>query len=198
MVAEFAEGGIVRDRVQKGEKFDVVINARNMAEDLARQGLVDGALVDIARTSISVAVRSGRPKPDIASLDAIKRTLSDARAISYSEAGISGLALVGGLEKLGIAVSFKSKAQAAASGTAAVKLLTDGKAEIAVVQTTSMVGVEGIDVVGRLPKEMVGDILVTGGVGSGSGQTAAAADFLKFLASPAALKVIQARGLEAP
>ena len=132
------------------------------------------------------------------SLDAIKRTLSDARAISYSEAGISGLALVGGLEKLGIAVSFKSKAQAAASGTAAVKLLTDGKAEIAVVQTTSMVGVEGIDVVGRLPKEMVGDILVTGGVGSGSGQTAAAADFLKFLASPAALKVIQARGLEAP
>jgi molybdate transport system substrate-binding protein len=48
--------------------------------------------VDLARSSIGMAVRRGAPKPDISSVDALKRTLLQAKSIAYS-AQVSGVYL---------------------------------------------------------------------------------------------------------
>ena len=62
-------------------------------EGLAKQGKVAvGTRVDLARSRIGMAVRAGSLKPDIASVDAFKRAMLDARSIAYS-ASASGVYL---------------------------------------------------------------------------------------------------------
>jgi molybdate transport system substrate-binding protein len=197
IVIEFAEGGVAHDRVMRGQTFDLTINAKDLIEQIRDKGKITGSPIDIARATISVAVRKGAPRPDIGTIDAIKKWLSGPQLISYSEQGISGLALKRGIAQLDVAEAFKKHSIAAPNGDAAVALLKTEKAEIAIVQTFSTVGVSDIDVVGRLPKEMVGDILVSGAILNSAAQTEAG-QILTYLSSPAARKVIQARGLEVP
>ena len=52
--------------------------------DLIKKGkIIADTRVDLARSSIGVAVRAGAPKPDINSVDALKRTLVAAKSIAY-------------------------------------------------------------------------------------------------------------------
>jgi len=48
-----------------------------------------GTRVDLARSAIGMAVRRGSPKPNISSVDALRRTLLEAKSIAYS-ASVSG------------------------------------------------------------------------------------------------------------
>jgi molybdate transport system substrate-binding protein len=102
LLIEFAEGGTARDRVISEDSFDLTINAKNLIEQMHDKGRISGVPVDIARATISVAVRKGEPKPDVTTLGAIKRWLSGPALISYSELGISGLALKRGIAKLAV------------------------------------------------------------------------------------------------
>lgn len=52
--------------------------------------VVPASSVDIVRSSIGVAVRAGAPKPDISSVDALRRILLAAPSIAYSSS-LSGL-----------------------------------------------------------------------------------------------------------
>jgi len=57
-----------------------VILAGQALDDLIALGQVAaGSRVDLVRSSIGMAVRAGAPKPDISSVDALKRTLLDAK-----------------------------------------------------------------------------------------------------------------------
>ena len=63
-------------RLRGGEPIDVVIMVGYALGDLVRQGKVDGdSRVDLARSGIGLVVRAGAPRPDISSVDALKRTL---------------------------------------------------------------------------------------------------------------------------
>jgi len=74
--------------------------------------LVGGTTTVLARVPIGLAVKSGAPHPDISSVEAVKRTLLDAKSIAYvdpASGGTSGIFLAQALEKLGIAAELKSK-----------------------------------------------------------------------------------------
>ena len=78
-------------RLERGEPADVVIMAATALDDLIAQGkVVPGSRVDLVRSSIGMAVRAGAPKPDISSVDALRRTLLAAASIAYS-ASASGV-----------------------------------------------------------------------------------------------------------
>ncbi len=67
-------------RLQRGEPADVLIMVGYALADLARQGkVVAGSSVDLVKSPIGVAVKSGAPKPDIGSAEAVKRALLAAR-----------------------------------------------------------------------------------------------------------------------
>src|SRR5258705_3288813 len=75
----------IRSRLRRGEPADIVILASEALDDLVGQGrVVAGSRVDLARSSIGMVVRAGAPKPDISSVDALKRTLLQAKSIAYS------------------------------------------------------------------------------------------------------------------
>jgi molybdate transport system substrate-binding protein len=72
-------------RLNRGEEIDVSIMAAPRLDDLIKEGKVraDGR-VGLARSKIGMAIKAGAPKPDISTLDALKRTLLAAKSIAIS------------------------------------------------------------------------------------------------------------------
>src|SRR6185369_7164324 len=60
-------------RLDRGEAIDVVIMAAPALDNLIKQGKVQtGSRVDLVKSLIGMAVKTGAPKPDIGSVDALK------------------------------------------------------------------------------------------------------------------------------
>ena len=79
-----AVAGLKR-QIEAGEAFDVAILLPPTIDDLIKQGkIAAGSRADIARTAVGVGIRTGAPRPDISSVDAFRRSLLGAKAISYS------------------------------------------------------------------------------------------------------------------
>src|SRR5262245_37242067 len=97
-------------RLERCEPADVVILAAGALDDLIKKGkVVPGSRVDLARSSIGMVVRKGASKPDISSVEALKRTLLAAKSIAYSDSA-SGVYLSTVLfPHLGIAEKIKNK-----------------------------------------------------------------------------------------
>ncbi len=99
-------------RLERGEAIDVVIMAAPALDNLIKQGKVRaGSRVDLVKSLIGMAVKAGAPKPDISTVDALKRTLLAAKSIAYSDSA-SGVYLSTELfPKLGIADQIRGKSQ---------------------------------------------------------------------------------------
>src|SRR5688572_4532259 len=89
----------IANRLKRGEVTDIVIVAETLQRQFINEGLVlaDGCM-PVARSSIGIAVRAGAPKPDISSVDALKRVLLEAKSIAYS-ASVSGQYFTGELSQ---------------------------------------------------------------------------------------------------
>jgi len=194
IVSEFGQAS-VGSRIQGGELADVVILSRAGLDDLVKQGKVlAGSRVDLVRSSIGMAVRVGAPKPDISSVEALKRTLLAAKSIAYSSS-VSGVYVSTELyQRLGIAdqVMGKSKRIEGMVGPA----LASGEAEIGFQQISELLPVQGITYLGPLPAEVQRVSVFSAGIVVGSKEPAAAKALIKFLASPSARGAIVKSGLE--
>ncbi len=123
-------------------------------DDLAKAGhAVQGSRVDLARSSIGIAIRAGTPKPEIGSVDALKRTLLKAASVAYSSS-VSGVYISTELfERLGIAAEMRPKSRRVESEPVAA-VVARGEAEIGFQQISELRPVAGVDVVGPLPAEV--------------------------------------------
>jgi molybdate transport system substrate-binding protein len=142
-----------------------------------------------------MAVRSGAPKPDISTLDALKRTLLAAKSIAYSDSA-SGVYLSTVLfKKLGIADEIKGKSRMIPADPVGGVVAT-GEFEIGFQQISELIPVPGIDVVGPIPPEAQLITVYAAGIAVGAKEPDAGAALIKFLASPAAAPVIAKSGME--
>src|SRR6185369_10626985 len=63
-------------RLERGEPADVLIMVGYALKDLSDKGkVIAGSSIDLVKSPIGVAVKTGAPKPDISSADALKRGL---------------------------------------------------------------------------------------------------------------------------
>jgi molybdate transport system substrate-binding protein len=187
--------GSIPDRLQRGESVDIVILSGDALDQLIQQGkVIPGSRVDLVRSSIGVAVRAGAPKPDIHSVDALKRTLLNAKSIAYSSS-VSGVYVSTELfRRLGIAdqARGKSKRIEGMVGTAVAR----GDTEIGIQQISELLAAPGIDYLGPLPSEIQRVTVFSAGIAVGSKEPDAARSLIRFLASPAAVPAIMQSGLE--
>jgi molybdate transport system substrate-binding protein len=187
---------IMLARIEKGETADLVITGSAAMEGLVKQGkILAGSRRALARCRVGVAVLAGAPKPDIASVEALKRALLGARSVAYTQEGASGMHFSGVIERIGIAEQIKAKAVRQPGGLIG-ELVAAGKAEIAIQQIPELMAVPGIELVGPLPAEIQLVTVSSAGIFSGTTQAEAAQSFIEFLASPAASRLIQAKGFE--
>jgi molybdate transport system substrate-binding protein len=183
-------------RIEKGETADLAITGSGAIDELVKQGrIMPSSRRILARCKVGVAVFAGKPKPDIGTVESLKRALLAARSVAYTQEGASGMHFSGVIERMGIAEQVSAKAVRQPGGLIG-ELVAAGKAEIAIQQVPELLAVPGIELVGPLPAEIQLVTVSAAGVFSGTEQAVAAQSFIDFLASPAATRVMQARGFE--
>ncbi len=188
-------GNLTLERIARGETADVLVLNTAAIDALSKEGKISGKRYELARCGIGVGVRSGAPKPDISSVEALKRALLNAKSIAHTSTGASGIHFVKVTEKLGIAGQIKPKAHTRPGGLIG-ELVVNGEAEIAVQQIPELLAVAGIDLVGPLPSEVQATSVVCAGMLTAARQPQAAGALLDFLASPAAARVFKAKGFQ--
>jgi molybdate transport system substrate-binding protein len=186
----------IPSRIARGEPVDVVILAEDGLNNLIKQGKVEpDSRVDLARSSIGMAVRAGAPKPDISTVGALKRTLLDAKSIAYS-ASASGTYLSTVLFKqLGVYDQVKDKAKRIESERVGT-VVARGDAEIGFQQVSELLPIAGIDYVGPIPAELQQYAVFSAGIAVEAKEAAAGRELVQFLCSPGSAPTIKKTGLD--
>jgi molybdate transport system substrate-binding protein len=183
-------------RIQRGEPIDVVIMVGYALDDLIKRGKVAAdSRVDIARSGIGIAVRAGAPKPDISSVDALRRTLLAAKSIAYSDSASGVYVSTELFRRLGIANQVGAKSRMIPAEPVGA-VVARGEAEIGFQQISELKPITGIDLVGPLPPEVQKVTIFSAGIVVGAREPDAAKVLITFLASPAAAAAIKESGLD--
>jgi molybdate transport system substrate-binding protein len=183
-------------RLERGEPADVLIMVGYALDDLAKQGkVVADSRVQLVKSPIGVSVKAGAPKPDISSADAVKRALLAAKSVAYSDSASGVYIQTEMFPHLGIADAMKDKAKMIPAEPVA-GVSAHGDAEIGFQQTSEMLPIPGIDIVGPLPADLQKITVFSAGIATVSKEPDAGKALIKFLASPAASAAIVKSGME--
>src|SRR6185295_1542914 len=115
---EFNTAATLRERIEKGEAFDVAILTDEAMDALVKAGKLSPMQTKLARVGIGVGFRKGAQKPDVKTAAGIKQSLLTAKAIAYTGNGASRPAIDKMIERLGIAKQMEAKSHLTAAGAA--------------------------------------------------------------------------------
>jgi len=186
-------------RLSRGEPADVVIMDGHGADILDQKGLTrPDSRIPLGQSFIGMVVRAGQPKPDISTLEALRKTLLAAKSIAYSDSSSGTYLSTVGFKKLGVAeaVAGKSrKVRGPPTGEPVAAVVARGEAEIGFQQVPELINVPGADFVSRVPAEIQPPTYFVGVLTKTAQQPEAAVALLRFLSSQDAAPVITKAGL---
>ena len=186
----------IPNRLARGEHADVVIMVGYALDDLIKQGKVDPASrVELADSRIGLVVREGAPKPDISSVESLKKTLLDAKSVAYSDSA-SGVYIEKELfNKLGVENQLKPKAKMVPKVPVGSVVAT-GDYQLGFQQVSELLPVPGVSFVGKIPESVQSVTRFAAGIPVGAQHPKEAKALLDYLAAPAAQADVQATGLD--
>ena len=196
VAAQFAPAADMKARIEKGEAFDVAILTTPLMDDLAKMSRIAvGSRIDVARAGAGVAIRKGAPKPDLSSAESFKRALLEAKSVAYVGTGATAANMRNIFARLGIAEEMKAKTKLL-SGIGAADAVAKGEAELGFTQVSEILGNAGAELAGPLPPEVQVYLVFPAAGAASAREPQAAVQFLRFLKTPEAAKVIRAKGME--
>ncbi len=183
-------------RLARGERFDVLIMSQAGLNELTARGLVrPDTRLDLASSSIGMAVRSGASLPDISTPEAFAETLLAAESIGYS-ASVSGTYVSTELfPRLGLAEQLAPKSRRIVSERVAA-VVARGEVEIGFQQVSEILSIEGAAYAGPLPNEYQRVTTFSTGIATDAENPDGAQKLIDFLSSDAAAPTIAETGLE--
>lgn len=186
----------IPNRLARGEKADLVIMVGYALDDLIKQGMVDPASrVELADSRIGLVVREGAPKPDISSVESLKKTLLDAHSVAYSDSA-SGVYIEDQLfKRLGIEDQLKPKSKMIPKIPVGSVVAT-GDYQLGFQQVSELLPVPGVSFVAKIPESVQSVTRFAAGIPVGAQHPAQARALLDYLASPAAQTDVKATGLD--
>ncbi len=189
-----------RDLILKGEVADVVITSRVLADDLAKRGRT-AMITDIARITIRLFVRAGAPKPDIATVEALKASLLKAESVAFTNparGALAGRSFADALKRMDIYDQVLKRATIIPGlGHDVVAAVARGEAAIGAGPTNDVTPLpKGIDILGPLPAELKSDTPIAAAIPANAPSPDAAAAFVKFMRSPPGAAALIRHGLE--
>ena len=191
-------GALVR-RIAAGETFDLVVLTPKAIADFTGQGrIAAGTGTDLARVGVGVMVREGAARPDIATVDAFRQALLDAKSVAYidpASGGSSGIYVSGLLDRLGIAGQVRPNAVLVPGGLVAGRIAS-GEAELGIHQISEISHVPGVVLVGPLPAAIQNYTVYAAGVSAATAQPDLARALLAHLAGPGTAALLRDKGME--
>jgi len=187
----------IPNRLARGEPIDVIILATPGLDELTKQGKIEpGSRVDLIRSLIAMAVRNGTPKPDISTVEGLKRTLLQAKSIGSSDSA-SGVYLRTVLfPRLGVADQIKAKSKVIEAYERVGDALARGDIDIGFQQVSELKPVPGITIVGPLPEGAQQVTIFSAAIPKGAKNPDAAKRLIQFLSSPAVAPIVRETGVE--
>jgi molybdate transport system substrate-binding protein len=186
----------VRERLEAGDSFDVVIATRAVVDAAAARGQVDPATAPIVgRVGIGIAIREGIEVPEIRTAADLRAFLLSADTVAYNE-GSSGVYSQSMIESLGIAGETAARTTQFASGTQVLAHVREGGgkdlglAPLTEIQANAGEGIRMIP----LPEEVQNYTAYHAVVAAGAVERAS--DFVRYLTTPAAREAFSATGVE--
>ena len=185
----------IPSRLSNGEAADVIILSRSSLDNLTELSEVHpDSRVDLVRSGIGMAVRSGAPKPDISTKDAFIDTVLRAESIGYS-ASASGTYLSTILvPQLEIWERIEPKSKRILSERVA-SAVARGEVEIGFQQISEILPIEGVDYVGPIPDDVQKITTFSAGITQRAQNLSGAKSLIEFLSSEEVAETIAATGL---
>ncbi len=195
---EFTGAPTVRERVLAGEAVDVAVVPQSaMEEFVAQKKVAAESRVTLGRSRMGLAMRKGGAAPDLSSVESFKRAVAASDAVVVNVAS-SGNYVVKLLDKLGFA------ADKAVKQPDTVKVMDHvaaspqnllGAGQLPEIRELVDKGV-AIVLAGPLPDELQSVTGYDAAVARAGTQAAAAAEFTRYLATPAARAAMAATGID--
>ncbi|NVZ65430.1 substrate-binding domain-containing protein [Pseudomonas gingeri] len=186
----------IPNRLERGEKADVLIMVGYALDELIKQGkVVPGSRVELADSRIGLVVREGSAKPAIGTEQELKDSLLKASSVAYSDSA-SGVYIQDQLfKRLGIEVQLKPKATMVPKIPVASVVAT-GDYQLGFQQVSELLPVPGVTYVGKIPESVQSVTRFAAGIPVGAEHPAQAKALLDYLAAPAAQATVKATGLD--
>jgi molybdate transport system substrate-binding protein len=196
---EFNTTPQIVQRIAAGQVFDIVIAPPDAIAKAAKESkVVTETQVPVGRVGAGVVVRSGASVPDVASVDALKRTLLAADSVVYNTAS-SGIYLDKLFEKMGILERLKPKTTRYPGGAEVMAHVSKGKGnEIGFGAITEIKAYEpkGVKLVGPLPADVQNYTSYEAVMMTGAASPEAVKAVLNQMATPAGKAAFAAGGVE--
>jgi len=191
----FATTPDMRRLIGEGATPDVMIAPPAALDEFAKSGRVDSAVrVLLGRVGVGVVIRDGARKPDVSTVDALKRALHEADTVIYNRAS-SGLYVESLLQRLGLAGPIEAKTRRYI-GTDMIEPMINGKGNeigfMPVVQILNWRG-RGLQLAGPLPAEIQHH---TTYAAASAPQSDGGLTFVRFLGTPDAKEMFARAGVE--
>lgn len=195
----FATAPAILKQMGEGAKADIVLAPPPVLDELAKTGKIDATTrTPVGRVGAGIASRAGGPNPDIATSEALKKSVLAAESVVFNTAS-TGLYLDRLFEKWGIAAEVKAKAKRYGNGEGVMEHLIKGTGnEFGFGAATEIVLYKdkGLRLLGPLPADVQNYTSYAATVHATAANTKGAGEFLKFLGLPATKKIFADRGVE--
>jgi molybdate transport system substrate-binding protein len=168
----------------------VIMNREGLDGLVAEGRVIAGTVVDIADVPLGLAMRHGATKPDIATVEAFKQMLLEAKSIASDS---SALIFVKTelLRQLGVADTVAAKV--VDKGAAAV---ANGECDFVILPVSELLEAQGVDFVGKLPAGIQHVSVFSAAIVTGATEIDAAKELMAFLTSEKAAAAIRKSGME--
>jgi len=189
----------IQARLKAGETPDIVVLPAPIVDALTKAGALRAGKVDLARVGIGVIVREGAPRPDISSVEAVRKMLLDVCSIVHPDpngGGLAGVALARMLADMGIADAVKPKLTYMFAINGGANLVANGQAEVGLFNISEVLTAKGVTLVGPLPAAVQSYIVFTAAIHAGSASPEPSQALIRAFADPAVRERWRAGGLE--
>src|SRR6516165_9782204 len=184
----------VKKSIEAGERFDVTMITTEAIEDLAKQGKLAGdTKMPIGRSQLGIGIKSGVPKPDIKTVEGLKKALREVKSVTYPQDGASRGYIDNMFERLGIAAEVKPKITLAPGSGPATQSVADGKAGFVITLFSEILPIKGVDILGALPGEFQSDIKFSAAAGTAVSDSQAAKAVIACVTGPKATPLLKAK-----
>lgn len=197
----FGAVGTLKEALLAGAPCDLMIVTDKMIGELAASGLLRGETrAPLGRVRTGIAVRSGAPRPDVSTPEALKAALLAAEAIYFPDPAraTAGIHFADVMRQLGIHELLMTRFRTFPNGATAMREMAacDAPGLIGCTQVTEIKYTEGVELVGALPKRFELATVYTAAVSARAAEPALAQRFIAMLAGAESQSLREAGGFE--